>query len=95
MEPRLTGKVQFIGLDITDEHILLFKDRFGLEKRGKVYVRGNASLGIIDEASYFTEARNRRLDESGYPTSLAEKNFNSFSRKESRSIMDIPRALLD
>ncbi|MBN1592676.1 MAG: hypothetical protein JW941_05445 [Candidatus Coatesbacteria bacterium] len=46
--------------------------------RAEAWLGANTILGIIDEASYFIEAKSRRLDESGYPTSLAEKNFNAF-----------------
>jgi len=46
--------------------------------RAEAWLGANTILGIIDEASYFIEAKNRRLDESGYPTSLAEKNYNAF-----------------
>ncbi len=44
--------------------------------RAEAWLGANTILGTIDEASYFIEARNRRLD--GYPTSLAEKNYDAF-----------------
>ena len=46
--------------------------------RAEAWLGANTILGIIDEASYFVETGARRLDESGLPTSLAEKNYNAF-----------------
>ncbi|RLC46717.1 MAG: hypothetical protein DRH70_04905 [Candidatus Coatesbacteria bacterium] len=47
--------------------------------RAEAWLGANTILGIIDEASYFTEAKGlKSLSDSGYPTSLAEKNYNAF-----------------
>jgi len=46
--------------------------------RAEAWLGANTILGIIDEASYFRETPNRSLDDRGYPTSLAEMNYNAF-----------------
>jgi len=45
--------------------------------RAEAWLGANTILGIIDEASYFKDAPTDIID-TGYPTSLAERNYNAF-----------------